>query len=154
MPDPFHASGLSLSSSRTVIFLGLLASVIVMILSACAVPASSAPESSAPGPITQAQLPDAWPEEVPSPDGYTLEYAVGGPADGRSDFVAQYVAFRERSATTQEYVETLIAEGFALVEHAPELGIWTLKGFGMQVEVVIDTSHPGLTWMALSISEP
>jgi hypothetical protein len=154
MPDPFHASGLSLSSSRTVIFLGLLASVVVMIVSACAVPSSSTMQSSVQQPITQVQLPYEWPDEIPSPDGYTLEYAVGGPADGRSDFVAQYVAFRDRSATTQEYVETLIAEGFALVEHAPELGIWTLKGFGMQVEVVIDTSHPGLTWMALSISEP
>lgn len=141
----------SISQSRSVVLAGLLIATIAMILSGCATPvASTQPASTAP-PVTQPRLPADWPEEVPPPTGFTLEFAVGGQDDGRSDFTAQFVTFGNQVEEADEYVASLISSGFALTEQRADLGIWILKGFGFRVEIVLDATYPNLTWMAVSV---
>lgn len=141
----------SLSQSRTVVLLGVLVASIATILSACAVPAASIDSSAPPPVMTQAQLPDDWPGEVIAPERFSLEYAVGGSGDGRTDFTAQYVAFGDQSDEAAQYVTTLINAGFALDDQRADLGIWVLKGFGLRVEIILDASYSNLTWLAVSV---
>lgn len=141
----------SLSQSRTVVLLGILIASIATILSSCGTPAATSQEPAAAGALTQAQLPADWPEEVMPPSGFSLEYAVGGSDDGRTDFTAQYVSFGDQSDAAANYIQTLIKSGFALDEQRPDLGIWVLKGFGVRVEIILDDSHANLTWLAVSV---
>lgn len=141
----------SVTQARTVVLLSVLIASIATILSACSVPASSSDSTSVTTPVTQAQLPAEWPEEIFAPNRFSLEYAVGGAADGRTDFTAQYVAFGNQADAAANYVSELIANGFALDELRADLGIWVLKGFGYRVEIVVDASHSNLTWLAVSV---
>jgi len=141
----------SLSQSRTVVLLGILVASIATVLSGCGTPAATSQEAVATEVLTQAKLPADWPEEVVSPEGFSLEYAVGGLDDGRTDFTAQYVSFGDQSDAAADYIGSLVGAGFALDEQRPELGIWVLKGFGIRVEIILDASHANLTWLAISV---
>jgi hypothetical protein len=145
---------LSFPQTRGILLLGGLFATIVMILSGCGVATSIEADELPRGPITQANLPEDWPQEVTTPSGFTLEFAVGGAADGREDFLAQFVAYGDRADAAAAYVAELLGTGFSLVAHVDALDIWTLKGFGQEVEVLMDTSHEGLTWLAVSIRDP
>lgn len=142
----------SLSQSRTLVLAGMLIAALTVILSGCATPVASSDSSTLQRPATQPRLPTDWPEEVAAPQGFTLEFAVGGQDDGRDDFVAQYVTFGNQLSEVDSYIESLTATGFALEEAREDLGIWVLKGFGVRVEVVVDASYPNLTWLAVTVS--
>jgi hypothetical protein len=143
----------SLSNSRTVVRFAMLVATISMILSGCAVPAAVQDSAIPPMPQTQTQLPTDWPDAVlPPGGGFTLEYAVGGTDDGRTDFTAQFAAFGDATDAINEYIATLLDAGFGLVEQRSDLGIWVLKGFGLRVEVILDGSHANLTWLAVFVA--
>lgn len=142
----------SQSQSRSPVLAGMLIAALAMILSGCATPVASSDSSTLQRPVTQPHLPADWPEEVPAPQGFTLEFAVGGQNDGREDFVAQYVTFGNQMNEVNSYIEDLTSTGFAVEETREDLGIWILKGFGVRVEVVVDTNYPNLTWLAVTVS--
>ena len=141
----------SISQSRTIVLAGFLIATIAMILSGCGTPVATTDAATVTPPVTQPRLPADWPEEVQTPQGFTLEFAVGGSEDGRSDFTAQFVTFGNQVDEVDEYVASLISSGFALTEQREDLGIWILKGFGFRVEIVLDATYPNLTWLAVSV---
>lgn len=141
----------ALSQSRTIVLLGVLIATMAAILSGCGTTTETTPTSAAADALSQARLPPDWPDEVMSPNGFSLEYAVGGSADGRTDFTAQFVTFGDQSDAAADYIKTLIGSGSALDEQRPDLGIWVVKGFGIRVEIILDSSHANLTWLAVSV---
>ena len=145
---------MSVVHARTIILAAVTAAVVAAILTGCTVTESGSTSSTNPVAdrlATQPELPEGWPEEIAPPPGFTLEYAAGGALDGRTDFVAQYVAFGEKSESAAEYVNGLVAEGFAITDEREDIGLWALKGFGMLVQVIVDTSQNNLTWLAVTV---
>lgn len=103
-----------------------------------------------------AQLPDGWPSEVPSPEGFTVQASARSGSGDTATYTVTWKADGDQTTAITSYVDSLKAAGFTVTSQvaASDMGgsggVYELASASWQVGLVASVSD-GTTNLLMSV---